>query len=187
MHRRDLLISFAAGVLAGRPTLAQDEDLLARLRTGGLVLLMRHARTVPGTGDPPGFRLNDCATQRNLGEPGRAQARQIGQRLRDFRVPVRSVRTSAWCRCRETAALLDLGPVEHLQPLDSFFEDRRRREAHLEGMLAFIRSWQRPGNAVLVTHQVNVTAVTGVFPRSGEIVVVTPEREPAILGRLQLA
>jgi phosphohistidine phosphatase SixA len=148
---------------------------------------MRHALTVPGTGDPPGFRLGDCATQRNLGESGRDQARRIGQRLCDLRVPIGTLRTSAWCRCRETADLLDLGPVEHLQPLDSFFEDRQRREAHREGMLAFIRTWQGPGNALLVTHQVNVTAVTGVFPRSGEIVVVTAESEPAVLGRLQLA
>jgi phosphohistidine phosphatase SixA len=187
MHRRELLILVAAGVLAGRPVLAQDEDLLARLRRGSLVLLMRHALTVPSTGDPPGFRLDDCATQRNLGEPGRAQARRIGQRLRDLRVPIGTLRTSAWCRCRETADLLDLGPAEHLQPLDSFFEDRRRREAHREGMLAFIRTWQGPGNALLVTHQVNVTAVTGVFPRSGEIVVVTAASEPVVLGQLQLA
>lgn len=182
MRRRELLLPLALGLVVARPALA--DELLDRLRAGGLVLLMRHAQTVPGTGDPPGFRLGDCSTQRNLGEPGRAQARAIGARLRAERVPVGAVRTSAWCRCRETAELLELGPVEHLQPLDSFFEDRSQRERQREGIIAFIEAWRGPGNAVLVTHQVNVTAVADVFPRSGEIVVLTAEAEPAVLGRL---
>jgi phosphohistidine phosphatase SixA len=182
--RRDLLLPLALGLVVGHP--ARAADLFARLRAGGLVLLMRHTQTVPGTGDPPGFRLGDCSTQCNLGEPGRAKARAIGERLRAERVPVGAVRTSAWCRCRETADLLGLGPVEHLQPLDSFFEDRARLERHRAGMLAFVAAWHGPGNAVLVTHQVNVTAATGVFPRSGEIVAVTAGAEPATLGSLRL-
>ena len=184
MRRRELLLPLALGLVVARPALA--DEFWDRLRAGGLVLLMRHAQTVPGTGDPPGFRLGDCSTQRNLGEPGRAQARAIGARLRAERVPVGAVRTSAWCRCRETAELLELGPVEHLQPLDSFFEDRSQRERQREGIIAFIEAWRGPGNAVLVTHQVNVTAVADVFPRSGEIVVLTAEAEPTVLGRLHL-
>lgn len=185
MRRRDLLLPLAAvGLVTGGP--ARADDLLDRLRAGGLVMMMRHAQTVPGTGDPPGFRLDDCATQRNLGEAGRAQARAIGARLRAERVPVGAVRTSAWCRCRETATLLDLGPVQHLQPLDSFFEDRSQRERHREGMIAFIAAWRGPGNAILVTHQVNVTAVVDVFPRSGEIAVLTASAEPEVIGRLHL-
>ena len=185
MRRRDLL-PLAALLVMARPSLAQDADLLTRLRAGGLVLLLRHAQTVPGTGDPPGFRQGDCSTQRNLSEAGRAQAHAIGERLRAERVPVGAVRTSAWCRCRETAELLALGPVEHLEPLDSFFEDRSQRDRHRAGMLAFIASWRGPGNALLVTHQVNITAVTSVFPRSGEIVAVAAGAEPRVLGRLRL-
>ena len=147
---------------------------------------MRHAQTVPGTGDPPEFRLDDCATQRNLGEQGREQARRIGARLRAERVPFDRVLTSGWCRCRETAELLDLGPVERLPPLDSFFEDRSQRERHRAGMLDFIAAWQGPGNAMLVTHQVNVTAVSGVFPASGELVVMTAGSMPETVGRLRL-
>ena len=92
------------------PTATRADAVLDALRRGGLVMLMRHARTVPGTGDPPESRLNNCATQRNLGEEGRAQARAIGARLRAERIPIGAVRSSAWCRCRETAELLDLGP-----------------------------------------------------------------------------
>ena len=183
MRRRTLLLGAALAALP-RPSLA--DATLDRLRAGGLIMLMRHAQTVPGTGDPPGFRLDDCATQRNLSEDGREQARRIGTRLREERVPVDAVRTSAWCRCRETAELLGLGPVERLPPLDSFFEDRSRAAWHRDGILAFMAAWTGPGNAMLVTHQVNVTAVSGVAPASGEIVVMTAGAEPELVGRLRL-
>jgi phosphohistidine phosphatase SixA len=182
MQRRALLHLTAACLLVRRRAIA--DELTGRLRAGGLVLLMRHARTEPGTGDPPGFCHDDCSTQRNLDAAGRAQARAIGERLRALRVPVGRVLSSRWCRCRETAELLGVGPVDHLAPLDSFFEDRARREEQRAGMLGFIRAWRGPGNAVLVTHQVNVTAVADVYPRSGEIVVLTAEVEPELLGRL---
>ncbi len=184
MRRRDLPLA-AASILAMARSAGAD-GTLDRLRDGGLVLLMRHARTVPGTGDPPDFRLDDCSTQRNLSEVGREQARGIGARLRQERVPVGRILTSAWCRCRETAELLDLGPVERLPALNSFFEDRSQREASRAGMLDYIAAWRGPGNAILVTHQVNVTAASGVFPASGEIVVMTAGTDPQVLGRLRL-
>ena len=183
MRRRPFLLLAAASLA---PRGAQADELLGRLRAGGLVMLMRHARTEPGTGDPPGFRHNDCSTQRNLDARGRAQARMAGERLRAERVPVGRVLTSRWCRCRETAELIALGPVEHFPPLDSFFEDRSRRAEHRAGMLGFIEAWQGPGNALLVTHQVNVTAVSGVFPVSGETVVMTAGPDPDVLGRQRL-
>ena len=173
--------AFLLASLASRPALAQA-DLIERLRGGGLVVLMRHARTEPGTGDPPGFRLDDCSTQRNLDAAGREQARAIGARLRAERVPVGRVLTSSWCRCRETAELLGVGPVETADAIDSFFEDRSRREGQTRAARALAAAWGGPGNLVLVTHQVNVTALTGVFPASGEAVVATPAL--AVLGRL---
>jgi phosphohistidine phosphatase SixA len=180
--RRSLLI--LAATLAARPAAAQA-DPLERLRAGGLAVVMRHARTEPGTGDPPGFRLDDCSTQRNLSAAGREQARAIGEALRAARVPVDRVLSSRWCRCLETARLLGLGEVEPFPPIDSFFEDRSRRAAQTGAVRDFLRGWRGPGNVVMVTHQVNVTALTGVFPRSGEAVVVAvPDGEA--LGRLTL-
>jgi phosphohistidine phosphatase SixA len=184
MRRRPFLLLTAAASLAAPG--ARADELLDRLRAGGLVMLMRHARTEPGTGDPPGFRHDDCSTQRKLDARGRAQARAAGERLRAERVPVDRVLTSRWCRCRETAELMALGPVEHFPPLDSFFEDRSRRAEHRAGMLGFIEAWRGPGNAVLVTHQVNITAVAPAYPRSGELVVLTAEAEPELVGRLRL-
>jgi phosphohistidine phosphatase SixA len=185
MRRRDLLLSAVMGSIAVRPAVADEP--WGRLRAGGLVMLMRHARTEPGTGDPPGFRHDDCATQRNLDAAGRAQARAIGERLRAERVPVDRVLTSRWCRCRETATLLGFGPAEPFPPLDSFFADRSRREAQRQGILAFVRDWGGPGNAMLVTHQVNISAATGIFPSPGEIVVLTPGPELGRPDRLRLA
>ena len=80
-----------------------DAKLWDQLRRGGNVILIRHGSTLPGPGDPPGFRLDDCSTQRNLSDAGRDEARRIGERLKRERVPIGEVYTSPWCRCRETA------------------------------------------------------------------------------------
>jgi len=146
------------------------EAAWAALRAGGHVALMRHA-TAPGSGDPSGFNLEDCATQRNLSAAGRAEARAIGAAFRARAIAVDGVYSSQWCRCLETARLLDLGPVEPFPPLNSFFGQPEREPSQM----AALRSWlaERPEGAVgvLVTHQVVVTALTDIFPRSGEIIV----------------
>ena len=152
-----LLVAFAAS-LAAPPARASDAgwDALAR---PGAIAVMRHA-LAPGTGDPPSFRLGDCSTQRNLDARGREQARAID-----------AVYTSEWCRCRETAERLALAPVEPLPALNSFFGDRSAGPAQTEALEAFLNDRTGGERIVLVTHQVNVTALTGVYPASGEIVV----------------
>ncbi len=145
---------------------------LERLREPGHVLLLRHANA-PGVGDPPGMDLADCATQRNLDDRGRAQAAVLGERIRAAGVPGARVLTSEWCRCRETARLLGLGPVEDLPALNSFFEQPAEREPRLAALRAFLAGLPRDGGpVVLVTHQVTITALTGRFPASGEGVVL---------------
>lgn len=155
---------------------AAEAALLAQLREGGHVLLVRHAATVPGTGDPPGFRLDDCATQRNLSDAGRAEARRLGEHLRAAGIPVAEVRSSAWCRSLDTARLAfepDL-TVQHWAPLDSFF--RGQGDADSQTRAARTEAARVPGDAnwVWVTHQVNITALTGIHPAMGEVVVVRP-------------
>lgn len=151
--------------------LALPAAALEALRGPGVILLMRHA-TAPGTGDPPGFRLGVCATQRNLSEAGRAEARATGARLRAAGIGVTLVASSRWCRARETAELLALGPVEGWPELDSFFSDRAEGPARTEALLARLAALPEGARPILVTHQVNITALTGVVPRSGEIVAV---------------
>jgi phosphohistidine phosphatase SixA len=143
------------------------------LRQGGTVAILRHARA-PGTGDPKNFRLDDCATQRNLSEEGRTQARRIGERFRAAGVRVSRVLSSRWCRCLETGRLA-FGSAEPFAPLDSLFPQGTGREAPTQTVRDTVRAWAgQPGVLVLVTHQVNITELTGVYPAEGDILVLKP-------------
>lgn len=135
------------------------------------VALLRHA-LAPGTGDPPGFRLGDCATQRTLSEAGRVQARAIGAMLAGRGFAGARVLSSRWCRCLETARLLSLGPVEPEPALDSFFEDRAEGPARTRALREVLAARDPAAPLVLVTHQVNITALTGVVPASGETLIL---------------
>jgi phosphohistidine phosphatase SixA len=149
-------------------------------RTPGAVILFRHA-IAPGTGDPADFRLGDCTTQRNLSDQGRAQARAIGQALRDADVRPAQVLTSQWCRARETAELLGFGQPEDLPALNSFFADRAEGPAQTDSLRGIIAALPEGQTVVMVTHQVNITALTGVTPASGEGVVLVGGQ---VAGRL---
>ena len=172
--------AFLAGALAlvAAPCGALEDDIpWGRLRAGGLVLLMRHASTVDGLGDPPGFRLDACATQRNLSDAGRAEARRVGERLREARVPIGRVYSSPWCRCRETARVA-FGEAEDWEPLSSFFEVPEREALYTERVRKRIASYvRRPpkDNVVMVTHNVNIAAITGLSIAPAEIVIVKPD------------
>lgn len=179
------IVALLAQVIVVASASSQD-DLWSAVRGGTAVVIMRHA-LAPGTGDPVNFDVGDCTTQRNLSDEGRQQAVAIGDRFRANGIAEAEVLSSAWCRCLETAELLGFGPAENLPALDSFFRNRERSETQTMALKDWLAS--RPpdaGPAVLVTHQVNITALTGVFPRSGEMVVVrtTPGGEVRLLGRM---
>ncbi len=135
---------------------------------------MRH-ELAPGIGDPDNFELGDCSTQRNLNDTGRERARVTGERFRANGVAQADVLTSQWCRCRETAELLRLGSVEPLPVLNSFFEEREKAEARTSDLKAWLAARANSAAAakplVLVTHQVNISALTGRGTSSGEIIV----------------
>lgn len=156
--------------------LAQPDDALARMREGGNVLLIRHAATEPGVGDPPGFRLGQCATQRNLSDEGRRQARALGEALLAARVPLAAVRSSRWCRCLDTARLAfeSRVAVEPWPALDSFFDDRDAGPSQTRAALAALDAVPTGSNWVWVTHQVNISALTGAGAAPGEVVVARP-------------
>lgn len=152
----------------------------------GLVVAMRHA-IAPGTGDPANFKLGDCSTQRNLSPQGQTQAKQIGAEFRNRNIKVSRVLSSQWCRCLQTAQLLNLGKVEPLTALNSFFSDSSKES----GQTATIRKLildnrNTKGAIILVTHQVNITAITDIVPQSGEAVILKGDGEGKIqiVGRL---
>jgi phosphohistidine phosphatase SixA len=192
--RQSLVRRFAAwfsgglGVLVALSLSASswaDEAGWEAAKRPGAVLLMRHA-LAPGTGDPANLEIGDCSTQRNLSDAGREQAARIGQAFRDRGIAVDPVLTSQWCRCRETAELLDLGPVEAFPALNSFFGDRSTEPAQTHEALDFLSGLSDDRRPFLVTHQVNISALAGTSTRSGEVVVVdvTPEGDVEILGRI---
>jgi phosphohistidine phosphatase SixA len=145
-------------------------DPMAAAAAPGAVLLMRHA-TAPGTGDPPGLTIGDCSTQRNLSDEGRAEARAVGQRLRAAGIGFDRILHSEWCRTTETAQLLDLGPVTPFPAANSFFSDRSTADGQTAEVLAYLSGLPEEARVLIVTHQVNITALTGITPRSSEIVI----------------
>jgi phosphohistidine phosphatase SixA len=185
-RRASLLCIVLCAILGTEANAAEeieDADLAARLQKGGAVLLLRHAYA-PGTGDPEGFRLDDCTTQRNLNDAGREQARSIGTWLRAHGIEHARVYSSEWCRCLETAELLGLGPVTPLPALNSFFERRGDRGPNLAALEAFLAGQPPNGEPiVLVTHQVTITALSGIYPASGETLLM--RRSDQDRGKLQ--
>jgi hypothetical protein len=137
----------------------------------GHAILFRHS-IAPGTGDPPGFRLDDCSTQRNLSEEGWKQARELGRRLREAGITEARVYSSRWCRSLETAELLGLGPVMPLPILDSFFGMPEQGSSQNEELRNFLYILSPGPPVVMVTHQINITGLTGIVPPSGGGVIV---------------
>ena len=169
-----LAVAVAVALLVTAPSgfaAAEEQAAWNGLRSGGHVALIRHA-LAPGTGDPAVFALGDCSTQRNLSDEGRAQAARIGARLRAEGIETARIYSSQWCRCLETAELLGLGPVEALPVLNSFYERRENQERQTRTLESWLAEQNLERPVVLVTHQVNITALTGVFPTSGEMVVI---------------
>ena len=164
--------------------IASEQAAWAALREGAIVLF-RHANA-PGIGDPPGFRLDDCATQRNLDAQGRDQAAKIGELFRREQIAVAAVLSSVWCRAFDTASLAFPGQVRHEPSFNSFFDDRDQQAAQTEAARTILLDWRGPGTLVVVTHQVNMQALTGIAPASGEGVVLRREGgQLPIIGRVK--
>jgi broad specificity phosphatase PhoE len=169
-----LFLLFPAAAFAG-------EQLWSLLKGGGQVILIRHAVTTPGAGDPPGMRLEDCSTQRNLSDDGRAHARRIGAEFRKRKIPVERVLSSPWCRCLETARLA-FGKAEVSTALSNLFGRYENREGQVRELKKLIGTAPKNGNLILVSHGSTVLALTGVSPGTGEMVIVSPGGE--VRGRL---
>lgn len=155
--------------------LRADDALWALLRAGGQVVLLRHDATTPGVGDPAGMKLDDCGTQRNLSEEGRAHARRLGEALRQRGIPVAAIQSSPWCRCLETARLVFGRPGEVQPALGNLFGRREQEAGQVAQLRAIVARPPQGGNLFLVTHGSTVHALTGVSPGMGEMVLLTPQ------------
>jgi len=169
---------------------AQEDALWGALRAGGHVALIRHAGTVGGSGDPPGFKLDDCSTQRNLTLKGRNEARRLGEMFRVQEVAVGKVMSSQWCRCIETVALMGLPPPEFAPTFNNAFTLRERVEELTAGARAVVADWNGPGTLIVMTHGANILPLTGIMPEEGGVVVVKGDRDSPrklrVLGRIAM-
>src|SRR5262245_5117719 len=155
------------------------------LKGGGQVILVRHAITTPGVGDPPGMRLEDCRTQRSLTDEGRRDARRLGETFVARGIVVDRILSSPWCRCLETARLA-FGAPETWEPLSNLFGRDEARAEQVRQMRSLVSEWRAKGNAVLISHGSTISALTGIMPAPAEMVVVTPKGAGrfTVVGRL---
>ena len=145
----------------------------------GSVLMLRHA-LAPGFGDPSNFQLGDCSTQRVLDEVGKEQSRQIGNAFRNVDLRFEGVYSSQWCRCLETARLINMGKVQDLSSLNSFFQGIVPRETTLASLRRFLKELATDSDPVLlVTHQVTISAITGMSVSSGAAVAYDQLKDKA--------
>lgn len=173
---------------AGAAATVSPAEAARLLRQGGVALLLRHGQTVAGIGDPEGFRLDDCSTQRNLSVDGRKALREMSGRMQHAGIRFARVLTSQWCRCRDTAQLLGgtQAAVEPWPALNSQFADNPVVGSANAEVIERLRELRPDAAWLLVTHQVNVLALTGVSPDSGEGVLVRSGRSGlTVLGRVK--
>ena len=163
-----------AVLLIHAPSVPADEsDVWNTLAQGGHVALIRHGNAPPGYGgDPPGFRIDNCKTQRNMDDKGRAQSKALGEAFREHGVRVDRVAASPVCRCQETAQLMAVGSVETSWALIPNNAANQRRSQQLKEMVS---SWKGPGTLVLVSHGEAIKPLVGFMPMQAEIVVLKPE------------
>jgi broad specificity phosphatase PhoE len=163
-----------------------DDALWSAVREGGYVLFARHALTDPGFGDPPGFKLKDCSTQRNLSGEGRAQAARMGEVFRQRGVPVGEVLSSPWCRCVETAKLA-FGRAKTWAALSNLHARHDNAEKQVRAMRPRVAAHQGKDNLLLVSHGSTAAALTGEHPAMGEILVLKPQPPGfRVVGRLSV-
>ena len=143
------------------------------------VFFLRHA-LAPGYGDPTDFNIDDCKTQRNLNSEGKDQATSIGTDLKSIGISFDKIYSSEWCRCTETASLLNLGEVTTFSGLNSFFQNHYNREETLAKLMNQLESLDKTGRVLMVTHQVVISAITGLNVDSGVAVAYNPSDGSAV-------
>lgn len=187
MDRLLTLASLAIALAASPQALANNEHLWSLLKDRGVVVLMRPAVTTPGVGDPPGMRIGDCASQRNLTDEGRRQAKAIGEVLRARSVSFERVLSSPTCRCLDTAQLA-FGRVDDMSTVTNQRGGHEEMPRQVREMRALVGERRRGGNVVLVSDGTNIAAVTGITPEHGEMLVIVPQGDGKfeVRGRLMI-
>lgn len=180
-----LTLCVACLLLANGASAEENTEAWQALADGQAVLILRHA-LAPGVGDPSNFKVDDCSTQRNLNEAGREQARAWKPLLAEHGINEARVFSSQWCRCLETAREINIGPVEEMLSLNSFFQNRGDGAMQTRQTISIVNALESGEPVVLVSHQVNITALTNVYPASNEgVILALPLSDtPTVLARV---
>jgi phosphohistidine phosphatase SixA len=184
-----LLVAGAWLVVAPSPARADDSAVVRAVRSGGVAIFLRHGRTTPGVGDPPGWKLEDCSTQRNLDAEGRAHSKRVGAWFSQKRIVPTVVRNSPWCRTRDTARLA-FGRSQDWSALANLYENRAPEKSNVEEVRRYLAALGKGEIAVLVSHGISISAFVGEHLAQGEAVVVRAERDangdvkPVVVGRI---
>ena len=146
-------------------------QILVKLQNGGNIIFIRHAYA-PGNGDPDDFDINNCSTQRNLSDSGRYQSKKIGNFFIKNKIPIASVLSSEWCRCKETASIA-FNKFKTKKFLNSFYSLNfaMNKKSQMIDLKKYIDNWNGEKNLILVTHYVVISEILNYAPISGEIVI----------------
>ena len=160
------------------------KNLINQLKEGENLIFIRHAYA-PGNGDPAGFNLNDCSTQRNLSEDGRKQAQRIGEFFIKNKIKIGEVLSSEWCRCTETAKIA-FKKFSKNSFLNSFYSSKysKNKDKQVKALNKYIKNLDSKKNLILVTHYVLISEVLNYAPSSGEIVV--SDKNFNIIGSIEI-
>ena len=160
------------------------KNLINQLEDGGKLIFIRHAYA-PGNGDPAGFNLNDCSTQRNLSDDGRKQAQRIGEFFTKNKIEIDKVLSSEWCRCKETAKIAFKNYSTN-SFLNSFYslEYAKNKDKQIQALTRYIKNFKSKKNLIFVTHYVLISEVLNYGPSSGEIVV--SDKNFNIIGSIEI-
>ena len=160
------------------------KNLINQLEDGGKLIFIRHAYA-PGNGDPAGFNLNDCSTQRNLSDDGRKQAQRIGEFFTKNKIEIDKVLSSEWCRCKETAKIAFKNYSTN-SFLNSFYSSKflKNKDKQVKAFNYYIKNLESKKNLIFVTHYVFISEVLNYGPSSGEIVV--SDKNLNIIGRIEI-
>ena len=184
MKKKIISLSISLFVIFFSSQLNASDQAWNLAQEGNKVILIRHS-LAPGGGDPPGFKINDCKTQRNLNQIGINQSKKIGKLFKKNKVSVDQVLSSQWCRCKDTAKYA-FGKYREFNALNSTFQPpyNKNEGRQLKELYNFVKKWTGNGkNLVLITHYSIITAVTNAVPSSGEIVIANKNFK--VLGTIQ--
>ena len=160
------------------------KNLINQLEDGEKLIFIRHAYA-PGNGDPAGFNLNDCSTQRNLSDDGRKQAQRIGEFFNKNKIEIDKVLSSEWCRCKETAKIAFKNYSTN-SFLNSFYSSKfsKNKDKQVKAFNYYIKNLESKKNLIFVTHYVFISEVLNYGPSSGEIVV--SDKNLNIIGSIEI-